>query len=138
MSSHVSHIELCYTIQETGVLFWSELGCMCTPCSRQDGLLRPRGATPEPPWRSDPRGVTGRTDVAIGTNKGSHLIMTSALHCRTQSSGDEANVSIRKVEKMRSLNQLRHEYNICGKKMLETVYSTFLPWCCLPFVHVVF
>jgi len=24
------------------------------------------------------------------------------------------------------------------EKMLQTVYSTFLPWCCLPFVHVVF
>ena len=24
------------------------------------------------------------------------------------------------------------------EKILETIYSTFLPWCCLPFVHVVF
>jgi len=23
-------------------------------------------------------------------------------------------------------------------KVLEIMYSTFLPWCCLPFVHVVF
>jgi len=29
------------------------------------------------------------------------------------------------------------EYNMCGEKILETIYSTFLPWCCLPFVHVV-
>jgi len=27
---------------------------------------------------------------------------------------------------------------MCGEKILETIYSTFLPWCCLPFVHVVF
>ena len=27
---------------------------------------------------------------------------------------------------------------MCGKNILETIYSTFLPWCCLPFVHVVF
>ena len=104
--SHVSHIKFSYTLQQTGVLFWSELGCMCTPCSRQDGLLRPRGATPEPPWRSDPRGVTGRTVVAIGTNKGSHLIMTSTLHGQAQSSGDEANVSVRRAGKMGRLNQL--------------------------------
>jgi len=25
-----------------------------------------------------------------------------------------------------------------GKKILETVYSTFLPWCCLSFLYVVF
>jgi len=24
------------------------------------------------------------------------------------------------------------------EKILETIYSTFLPWCCLPFVHAVF
>ena len=23
----------------------------------------------------------------------------------------------------------------CGEKILETIYSTFLPWCCLPFQH---
>ena len=27
---------------------------------------------------------------------------------------------------------------MCVGKILETVYSTFLPWCCLPFVHVLF
>jgi len=27
---------------------------------------------------------------------------------------------------------------VCVGKILETVYSTFLPWGCLPFVHVVF
>ena len=30
------------------------------------------------------------------------------------------------------------EYNMCEKKILETIYRNFLPWCCLPFVHVVF
>ena len=103
---HVSHIKFCYTLQQTGVLFWSELGCIVTPCSRQDGLLRPRGATPEPPWRSDPCGVTGRTVVVIGTNKGSHLIMTGTLDGQAQSSGDETNLSVRRVGKMCSLNQL--------------------------------
>ena len=27
---------------------------------------------------------------------------------------------------------------VCVGKVLETKYSTFLPWCCLPIVHVVF
>jgi len=27
---------------------------------------------------------------------------------------------------------------VWGKKILETIYSTFIPWCFLPFVHVVF
>jgi hypothetical protein len=93
-------------LEETGVPFWSELGCIWTPCSRHDGLLRPRGATPEPPWRSDPRSVTGLTLVAIGTNKELRLILTSTLHSRTLSSGGEANVSIRILEKVCNLKQL--------------------------------
>jgi len=27
---------------------------------------------------------------------------------------------------------------VCVGKTLETVYSTFLSWCCVPFQHVVF
>jgi hypothetical protein len=105
-SSHVSNIKSSYTLEETGVPFCSELGCIWTPCSGHDGLLRPRGATPESPWRSDPRSVTGLTLVDIGRNKGSHLILTSTLHRRTLSSGDEANVWIRILEKMCKLKQL--------------------------------
>ena len=32
----------------------------------------------------------------------------------------------------------KREYNMCGEKIVETIYSTFLPWCCLLFVHVIF
>ena len=27
---------------------------------------------------------------------------------------------------------------VCVGKILETIYSTLLPWCCLLFLHVVF
>lgn len=80
--SHVCNAEFCNMLLETGVLFWSALGCMLAPCSRHDGSLRPRGATPEPPRRNDPCSVTRLTRVAIGTNKGSHLIKTSTLRCQ--------------------------------------------------------
>jgi len=33
---------------------------------------------------------------------------------------------------------LDHRSRYVWEKLLETIYSTFLLWCCLPLVHVVF
>jgi len=64
------------------------------------------------------------------------LLVILAIRVRLRHSHKDKRLRI-KVVRSEGLG-CKREYNMCENKILDTIYSTFLPWCCLPFVHVVF